>query len=133
MARSQIIYQDVLESTHDLDIAVASTATVYSRAIELGHEVSFALWYQATSSGNVAVQIDYEVSHTAPATEGAADSNFVIPDGVSAVVDQVTTETVHHIALSPVLAKYIRFKLTGEGANDATTTMRLKLCRMEEI
>lgn len=115
------------------DIAVASTATVYTKAFKLELAEKFALQYQATSPGTVSIKIELEHANVLPTTEGSADDNYVEPDGYSDIVSDVTTETVHIIAVAPVVSRYGRFKLTGQGANHASTTIDLKLIKLEEL
>jgi len=122
--------RDIESSAGVLDIAVASTATVYTKAISLNLGEYFALIYKATSDGNVKLQIQIEQSPVLPTTEGAADDNFVIPEGFSDIESALATETQHIKALTPIALKYFRLKITGLGApsaNDASTTIRLRL------
>ena len=132
MSRLRPTVDDVLSATHVKDIPIATTATVYTKAWKWGEGEYFSLDYIATSDGTVLLQIELEQSNVLPATEGAADSNYVVAenqsDGEAALADEVK----HYKKLSPVVSVYGRLKITGSGGNDATTTLRAKLAKQEE-
>ena len=122
--------RDIESSAGVLEIAVASTATIYTKAISLTLGEYFALTYKATSDGAVKLQIQIEQSPVLPTTEGASDANFVIPEGFSDVESALATETQHIKKIEPICMKYMRLKITGLGAplaNAASTTLRLRL------
>ncbi len=107
------------------EIAVASTAVVYTATIELNMGEYFALAYKATSDGNVKLQIQWQQSHDG--------DNWVVPTGFSDIVSALDDETWHIAKIEPVCMPYGRFKITGLGApsaNDASTTLQIKFGRL---
>lgn len=122
--------QPILEAGGDLAIAVNATATVYSKAIDLSHGETFAMIIDAASGGAVGLDIDIEQSDVLPATEGSADGNYVTPEGVSTFL-QFAAVGRKIKAYAPVVARYMRLKITGTGANAATTTVTAKLSMTE--
>lgn len=123
---------DVLSSAGATDIAVASTATVYTRSFPLVYGSAFGLSYKAASSGTINLKIELEQSFTPPATEGASDANWVVPEGLSAIDSGVTDSNMHHASMSPIPLKYGRLKITGLTGNDASTTVRIRRSVQEE-
>lgn len=116
---------DLLVSKGVTELVVASTGTVYSNSFLLPQEAEskFALEYQFDSPGAVDVKIQLEQGNSLPATEGAADDNFVVPSGLSDIVTQETGEKLNLIAFSPVPTRYARIKFTGAGSNNALTKL----------
>ena len=113
-------------------LAVATTSTVYSKSFNLSYGRFFALSYKATSAGAVNLKIELEQCYEPPTTEGSADGDFAVPEGVSEIDAGLTDENQHHISVSPIPLKYGRFKVTGLAGNDASTTLELKLSTQEE-
>lgn len=122
----------VLSAAGEEEIPIATTAVVYTNSFKLNFGTKFAVQYRATSSGSVDLKLELEEGNVMPTTEGASDANFVVPDGGMTIVANITTETVHIISMAPVVSKYGRFKITGQGANHASTTLALKLLKTEE-
>lgn len=114
------------------DIAVASTGTAYSDSFVLPRGVSFGFEFQFDSAAAVDVKIELEQSNVRPATEGAADANYVVPTGASAISSGVTVETTVLIPFAPMVTRYARFKFTGQGSNAASTKVtKARVCTME--
>ena len=112
-------------------IPVASTGTIYTPSFPLYGGDAFGLEVLAVSSGDVDVLIELEIGNVRPTTEEAADSNWAEPDGMADILN-VVDETIHFKQVSPACpARYGRFKLTGQGTNHASTTLRLRLFRQE--
>lgn len=111
-------------------IAVASTATIYTPIFELHGADSFGVAMKATvSSGTPDVKVELEECMVVPTSE-AVDTSSVEPDGFPDVFN-LTDQLTHIKQITPVPAKYGRFKLTGQGANPASTTVRIDLFRQE--
>jgi len=106
-------------------IPVASTGVKYTKAINVEYSQFFSLSYQLASTGSPDVQIDMEESMDGnpPVTEGAASANFIIPASITPMVTDETTKNWKMVTLSPLTARWIRFKLTGKNANPADTTL----------
>lgn len=110
------------------DIAVASTAVVYTRAIRLLFGEYFSLKYKAVSAtGSPSVKIEFEESDRAPETEGAADAHYVEPESLNDIEADLTSETWHIKSFSPPVAIYGRLKITGSGSNPADTIVNAML------
>jgi hypothetical protein len=112
-------------------IPVASTATVYTPTFEINALEALGVQAKLTSDGDAKVLIQLEHCMASPTSEAADTSNAVIPDGFPDILD-ITDELVHIKQINPVPAKYARFKLTGQGTNDASTTCTLKIFRQEQ-
>lgn len=107
------------------DIAVASTGTAITKSFSLvNHSIgSVGVMYKATSSGVVSLSIQAQQSYRKPVTEGSDDVNYVVWQSFSTVSD-----TAWHMAtLDSVVMPYGRFKITGTGSNDASTTIQFKV------
>jgi len=105
----------------EVDIEVASTDTVYSQSFDFNYGTDFALWTQATSDGDVDIDVELEQSYIRPTTEGTTDTVYWAIPETAPVTLNLTDENVHIIALSPVAMKYGRLKFTGSGANGTVT------------
>jgi len=115
-------------------LAVASTGVAYSKSFKLDYGSKFSMHYLAGSvNGAVDLKVELEESNVRPAAENAADSdNYVVPDGGMTIIANLTKETIGIIALSPVVAKYGRFKITGQGSNNADTLIAITVAKVEE-
>ena len=128
---------DILALGGVTSIAVAGTATVYSNSFFLLRGVTFGWEVKMTSSGVVAVTIELEQANQPPDAEGAADLSFVIPigkettNGLYPTGKIIATATRYITAYSPVATILGRLKITGTGANDASTV--LSMARVYEI
>lgn len=127
-----IVSNSVALASGTTSLAVASTATVYTRSIDIGDSEYFSVAYW-TAAGTANVTIQIEQSWTLPATEGAADSNYAIPVNMPDVVTALTTEsTVYIKPINPVAMRYLRFKITGNSGNDAGTIVYMKFGRKHD-
>lgn len=107
-------------------IVIPNTTTVYSQSFKLYYGQVFGVWLQAgNGSGTANMKIQLEQSRIVPTTQGAADANWVIGDGVADVYSNLNDTNAHIKTLSPVPMKYGRFKITGLGSNpvDASITI----------
>ena len=116
-------------------IPVASTGVKYTKAINVEYSQFFSLSYQLASSGSPDVQIDMEesVDGNPPINEGASSTNFIIPASISSIVTDETTKNWKMVTLSPLTARWIRFKLTGKNANPSDTTVNGYLHEQSEV
>lgn len=123
---------DILARMAAASIAVASAGTNYSDTFQLQEGRVYAFDYQATSSGTVEVAVSLEQSNDLPATEGAASTNFVVPEDAAALDADIGDELRHIKAYAPAATKYARFKFVGSGANHASTVIsRLKVSHIK--
>lgn len=108
-------------------IPVASTGTIYTVSQKISRGDRFSLHAKAASGGTINLKVQLEVGMVRPSTEESADTtNFSVPDGFSDIVNLVDT-TLWEKELSMPPFPFIRFKVTGQGSNAATTTILLKL------
>ena len=131
---SKIMGRDIVtESTGDADIAVASTAVIYTQSINIAYAEYFKLTYKATSTiGTPDIKIEMECGDVPPTTEGSADTDhYVEPENASDIEASLTTETIHEKAINPPASKYIRFKITGNASNPADTVVNMWLTKQE--
>lgn len=114
-----------------VEIPVASTGTAYTPAFEINALEAMGIQAIATSDGDVDVLIQLEHCMAAPTSEAADTANAVVPDGFADILN-LTDELTHIKQINPVPAKLARFKMTGQGSNDASTTVALELFRQEQ-
>lgn len=131
MTRSLPIEQVIMQSDFSAAIAINATANVYSHSISLGMGISFSLVFIATSDGDVDLDVYVEEGAAPPTTEGSADDAWVQPENSSKLMT-IDDETIHRIAYSPVVGRYMRLYIDGQGTNDATTTLSAKLVIIED-
>jgi len=116
------------------NIAVASTATVYTDSFKLKQGMYFGLWFLANSAaGAPDLKIQLEQSYKAPATEGSADANYAIPENMADIQSSLTAETAKVQLISPVPMTYARFKITGQGSNNADTILNMRIFMQDTI
>jgi len=112
-------------------IAVNATANVLTKAQNIAHGTVFGVSIKATGTGPD-LDIYLQQSFALPATEGAADATWVIPEGVAKLID-ITDTNWHHLSLSPVVLPYLRFLCDGQGASGADVVLTINLSTQEEI
>jgi len=115
-------------------IPVASTGVKYTKAINVEYSQYFAISYKL-SGATPDVQIDLEesVDGNPPVTEGASSANFIVPQSISSIVTDETSNNWKMVSLSPLTARWIRFKLTGKNSNPSTTTLDGYLHEQSEV
>jgi hypothetical protein len=125
----------VQTSANSSSIAVASTATVYTKAFKLYPGVYFGLWVGASSAtGTPDVKIELEESWSLPTVEGAAETTlWVEPDGFDDIFSQINDEVAHIKTISPIPMAYGRYKITGINANPADTIVTMYNFMQEEV
>ena len=134
MGKLPVTVDDVLTAAHSTTIAIASAATVYTKAWEWGTGEDFSLDYNAASSGVIGSKIELEQGNVLPTTEGAVDAdNWAVAENAQDIESNLAEGNQHFKKLSPVVSKYGRLKITGSGSNDASTTLKAKLSRQEEL
>jgi len=105
--------------------AVASTASAYTRTYPTEKGVSYAFEYQMDSGGAVDVKVELEQGNTqlTALQEGSSHADYVIPEDAAAFDASVTDKLTHIKAYAPAATGYLRLKITGQGANAATTVL----------
>lgn len=126
------VIDDILTSLHSTSIAIAGNVTVYTKSFEFGAAEYWALDYKATSDGTPGLKIELEQGNSLPTTEGSSDTGWVVAESASDIEAALADENQHYKKLSPVVTKYGRLKITGS-SNHASTTLRAKLARQEEV
>ena len=111
---------DLLAREGVASLTVGGTSVVYSKSVPMPFSDTFGLEYKMSSPGVIDVKVEIEQGNVLPTTEGASDSNWSVVQTVEA---SVTTNAVRHKAIAPVVAKYMRLKLTGQGTNNASTAL----------
>ena len=115
-------------------IPVASTGVKYTKAINVEYSQFFALSYQlAGATPDVQIDMEESVDGNPPINEGASSTNFIIPASISSIVADETTNNWKMVTLSPLTARWIRFKLTGKNSNPSTTTLNGYLHEQSEL
>lgn len=112
-------------------IPVASTAVVYTKHFPLVDSLYFGLLASATcDAGTVDVKVELEQGNTVP-NAAASDTSWAVPETAPVSLTLDSNDTTRIDTVSPVVGKFARFKLTGQGANPATTTVSLTIAHME--
>lgn len=104
-------------------IAVAGTAVAYTPIYLCKKNVTYSFEYAFTSDGAVDCKIEIEQGNTPPATEGAASGNMVIPEDAAAFDISIVDKLRHIKAYTPAATCFLRGKVTGQGANAASTAL----------
>jgi len=128
---------DIVDVSNSTDIAVASTSTVYTKSFDLpGAGDVFSIAIKATSDGDVSLLVQMEqgwINLTEIGSEGIANAKYVVPENASNVFTDLNNQNWRIIAWTPVASKKARFKITGQGTNDATTEVQIKILFSELI
>jgi hypothetical protein len=114
---------DLLKEAGITELAVASTGVAYSRSFPLAKDASYSFEYQLASGGAIDVKVELQQANVKPATEGALDTNFVVPEDAAAFDANATTNAVHIKAYAPAATGYARLRFTGQGSNASTTKL----------
>lgn len=114
-------------------INIAGNVTVYSQSFRLNYGQAFGIALKAASAGVIALQIQLEQSDVEPTTQGSADANWVVGDGVADIITALANNTKRIVNVSPIAMKYGRLKIIGGGSNDASTTLTANLFQQELI
>ncbi len=114
-------------------IAIASTAVVYSKSIELFGSRNFGWQFTATSDGATNLKVEIEQGIVRPTTEGSADTtNYATPENYSTVIT-ITDEDLHLVDYGLATFRFVRLKITGLSGNDATTTLAAFISTVEQV
>ncbi len=108
---------DILGGT---PIVINATAAAYSESFVCPKNVTFGFEFLFGVGSTVDVDITIEQGNTAPATEGASDTNMVIPSTGSYLLN-VADKLVKVDSHSPTVSNFMRFKFQGKGSNSADT------------
>ncbi len=132
----RVFVDPILSSAETVSIAIASTAVVYTRAFKLAFGEYFSLAYKALSAAgtpDIKIELEQSIKDVLPATEGAADTNYVVAENMANIETNLITETWHIKALNPGLSVYARLKITGNAGNAADTVFTGHINRQEEF
>lgn len=137
MGRFGPVVKDIAAGSDGATLAIplaGHSTTVYSKSFPFNFGVEFGVWVKGTGSApKFDVNLEESWCDVAAGNENAADGNFVIPEGASAVFNNIEDSNAHVAALSPVVAKFGRFKITSDASNGADTTISIKLMEQEEM
>ncbi len=121
--KSGVKTQKFYDSADGTDIAVASTATVYTKGMKVKYFSAGSLVYQLTGTAP-----DVEITIQQSDEESA---NYVTPEGVSAI-DAPADEILHRKPMDIDVSTWIRLKLEGINSNSADTTIAASVSFTEE-
>ena len=121
-----VVWDDVTTAAGSSSIAVASTATVYTKSFEFGNDYKyFSAWYKATSDGTVNLKIELQQSYKRPTTEGAADVDWTVIEDTGVLESALADELAHTDRVFWKPMRFGRFKITGGTGNDASTIIKI--------
>lgn len=102
-------------------LAVANTDVVYGKSFALQKNKSFGIMLAFTGT-TIDVKVDLEEGNDelSAAEEGSAKSTWAVGTVISS---GITSSAARCLAVSPVVARYARLKLTGQGANSANVVL----------
>ena len=109
-------------------IPTASTNTIYTPSFPMGGIESIDLL--AASDGTVNVLVELELGADRPTTEEASDTSWAEPDGMADLFN-LTDEIIHTKQIDAPRKRYGRLKMTGQGSNHASTTVKITLNRRQ--
>lgn len=122
-----------------VDIPVISTGNTYSGFIDLSDMLGCILSYRAKSeTGTPDIDLYHEQTHVPPATPasgnsaGTVNDGWAAPTGAAKLAD-ITDENWHHLTISPVTCRYIRFLLDGQGSNPADCTVEMYVSKQTVV
>lgn len=120
---------DLKQLTENAGISLVingSGSVVYGASFPVPDAALMGWWIQFDSPGVVAVKVELEQGLDRPATEGSADTGYVVPDSITTeMFANIDDEDLHATAYSPVVSKYARLKLTGLAGNNAATELAI--------
>lgn len=105
------------------DLACGGVGIVYTQTYICPKDVTFGFEWKFTSSGVILASIAIEQGSIDPLVQGAADANFVVPDGVGNLVTNTADALVHIKPFAPTVCNFLRVRVTTAGANDASTVL----------
>ena len=124
-AKSHVETIDLIALETGSELAVASTGVAYSKSIPWPHGSSFSIEYQFDSAAAVDVKVEIESGAARPTTENVSDAAWAVGNTISS---GITDEATHFSVPAPTVSPFCRLKLTGQGANAASTKLtKLKL------
>jgi hypothetical protein len=113
---------DILAIGAGVSGACGTTDVFYSESFPT-RDVTYAFGYKFTSAGTVKVKVELEQGKDLPATEGAADAGWCVPNDALEFDNECADEILHIKAYAPSSAPYSRIKITGLSTNDASTVI----------
>jgi hypothetical protein len=123
--------RNILSSLNVTAIPVGAGATVYSKSFSLKFGDYFGLAYKAASGGAIDLSLYLEQSWDVPTTEGVADTQYVIPTGMTTIHANLADANWHIVALSPIAMPYARIKIVS--AAGVANTLTLNLASQESL
>lgn len=104
-------------------LAVSGVTTVYGKSFALRTQKSFGLMIRFTgTTKNVKVELEQSNTDLTAAQEGSSHADW----GVGSVLKQAITDgSAYCLAVSPVVTKFARLKLTGLSGNTSDVVMDL--------
>lgn len=108
------------------NLAVASTGVVWTNAFKWGFASNFSIWIKCATNTSPAIKVELEESWILPVTEGASDSNWVVPDAYPPIFSDIVDTNAHIKGITPVFGKYARYKITGLAGNPSDATVTIK-------
>ena len=102
-------------------LAVASTNVVYGKSFALKKNKSYGIMLAFTGTTiDVKVELEEGNDELTAAEEGSSKSTWAVGTTIST---GITSSAARCLAVSPVVARYARLKLTGQGANSANVVL----------
>ena len=108
----------------------AHSATVYSKSFDLTLGENFAVVLKAAGT-TINLQVQLEQSYQEPATEGAADAQWAVPNGASDIIDGLNSATIYLKSVSPVALRYARLKIITKTGNTSDVTLSARISKTE--
>lgn len=106
------------------DTAVASTAVVTSRILNIQNGGYFGVHYKATSASSAPdLKIEFLMSSTCKTTS----TDFIEPSGASDIETNLTGETWVVKSITPPPMPCFKIQVTGNAGNPADTLLNLRL------
>lgn len=117
----------VFDGTEDVGGTNTVTKGLSTTAmIPLNAGGTFSVFIDAASSGTIALTVECVVYYK------DTIASAVEPDGMSDIAT-IADGSVHCASFAPPVVPYMAIKVTGTGANDATTKATIWLCQWETL
>jgi hypothetical protein len=118
---------------------IAVSSSYYSKSFRVDTGKYFAMSYKVDTNTPSTVNwffpsvtLQLEQSWTEPATEGSADANWTIPNGMSDIYTTLNTSALQISAFSPVACKLARLKVNSAAATPTNCTITARVHIFED-
>jgi len=103
-------------------LEINGVTIVYSYTYVCPKDVTFGFEWKFSGSA-IKCSIAIEQGNIAPAIEGTADGNMVVPYGAGNLITDCANDNTYVKAYAPVVANFLRIRVTGGAGNGVDTKL----------